>query len=82
MDIISDLKGEEIVGTFYKKELQKANQKEFRVKKAIKKKVMNSMLNGNATIVVLTVLLIKKQMSSINAQIFSQTESFSRRSES
>ena len=43
---------------------------------------MNSMLNGNATIVVLTVLLIKKKMSSINAQIFSQTESFSRRSES
>ena len=38
MDIISDLKGEEIVGTFYKKELQKANQKEFRVKKAIKRK--------------------------------------------
>ena len=34
-------------------------------------------------IVVLTVLLIKKnKMSSINTQIFSQTESFSRRSES
>ena len=31
--LISDLKGEEIVGTFYEKELQKANQKEFRVKK-------------------------------------------------
>ena len=30
--LISDLKGEEIVGTFYKKELQEANQKEFRVK--------------------------------------------------
>ena len=28
--IISDLNGEEIVGTFYEKELQKANQKEFR----------------------------------------------------
>ena len=28
---ISDLKGEEIVGRFYKNELQKTNQKEFRV---------------------------------------------------
>ena len=36
--VISGLKGEEIVGTFYKKELQKANQKEFRVKKVIKGK--------------------------------------------
>ena len=26
--VISDCKGEEIVGTFYKKELQKINQKE------------------------------------------------------
>ena len=29
--VISDLKSEEIVGTFYKKELQKANKKEFRI---------------------------------------------------
>ena len=29
--VISDLKGEEIVGTFYEKELQNTNQKEFRV---------------------------------------------------
>ena len=29
--VISDLKSEEIVGTFYKKELQEANQKELRV---------------------------------------------------
>ena len=35
---ISDLKGEEIVGTFYKKELQKTNQEEFKVEKVIKKK--------------------------------------------
>ena len=27
-DVISDLKGEEIVGTFYEKELQKTKQKE------------------------------------------------------
>ena len=36
--VISDLKGEVIVGTFYKKELQKTNQKEFRVEKVIKRK--------------------------------------------
>ena len=30
---ISDLKREEIVGTFFKKELQKTNQKDFRVYK-------------------------------------------------
>ena len=31
--VISDLKGEKIVGMFYGKELQKTNQKEFKVKK-------------------------------------------------
>ena len=36
--VISDLKGEEFVETFYKKELQKTNQKEFRVEKVIKRK--------------------------------------------
>ena len=33
--VISDLKGEEIIGTFYEKELQ-TNPKEFRVEKVIK----------------------------------------------
>ena len=36
--VISDLNGEEIVGSFYEKELQKTNQKEFRIKKVIKRK--------------------------------------------
>ena len=36
--VISNLKGEGIVGRFYKKELQRTNQKEFRVEKVIKKK--------------------------------------------
>ena len=36
--VISDLKGEEIVDTFYKKELHKTNQEEFRVEKVIKRK--------------------------------------------
>ena len=57
--VISDLKCEEIVGTFYEKELQKAIQKEFRVEKVIKKRVKSFMLNEKATIVLLTVGLIK-----------------------
>ena len=36
--VISDLKDEEIVGTFHEKELQKTNQNEFRVEKVIKRK--------------------------------------------
>ena len=35
---ISDLNGEEIVGSFYEKELQKTDQKEFRIENVIKKK--------------------------------------------
>ena len=33
---INDLKGEEIIGTFYEKELQKTNQEEFRIEKVIR----------------------------------------------
>ena len=36
--VFKDLNGEEIVGTFYEKELQKTNQKELRVEKVIKRK--------------------------------------------
>ena len=36
--VISDLNGEEIIGTFYENELQKTNQQEFRIGKVIKKK--------------------------------------------
>ena len=36
--VINDLNGEENVGTFYENELQKTNQKEFRIKKVIKRK--------------------------------------------
>ena len=35
---INDLNGEEIIGTFYEKELQKTSQKEFSIDKVIKKK--------------------------------------------
>ena len=36
--VINDLNGEEIIGTFYEKELQKTNQQEFRIEKVIKKR--------------------------------------------
>ena len=36
--VINDLNGEKIIGTFYEKELQKINQKEFRIEKVIKTK--------------------------------------------
>ena len=36
--VINDLNGEPITGTFYEKELQKTNQKEFRIEKVLKRK--------------------------------------------
>ena len=36
---ISDLNGEQIIGNFHEKELQKTNQKEFRIEKVLKRKV-------------------------------------------
>ena len=36
--VINDLQGEEIIGTFYEKEQQKTNQKEFRIEKVIERK--------------------------------------------
>ena len=36
--IINDLKGEEIIGTFYEKKLQKTNQREFIIEKILRKK--------------------------------------------
>ena len=36
--VISDLNGEPITGSFYEKELQKTNQKEFRIEKVLKRK--------------------------------------------
>ena len=35
---ISDLNGEQIIGNFYEKELQKTNQKQFRIEKVLKRK--------------------------------------------
>ena len=43
--VINDLSGEEIIGTFYQKELQITNQKEFRTEKVLKKKGDNLYVN-------------------------------------
>ena len=60
--VVSDLNGEEVVETFYEKELQNTNQKEFRVEKvriskvkSWKSKVIIYMLNGKAKLIYLTV---------------------------
>ena len=36
--VINDLNSDEIIGTFYEKELQKTNQQEFSIEKVVKKK--------------------------------------------
>ena len=36
--VINDLNGEEIIRTFYEKELQKTNKKEFRIEQVLRKK--------------------------------------------
>ena len=58
--LIEDLNGEEIIGTFCERELQKANLKEFRIKKVIKTKSKDYMLNGKVAIYFLTVGLKKR----------------------
>ena len=55
--VINDLNGEEIIETFYEKELQKTNQKEFRIEK---EKVINYFSNGKALMIHLIAGLIKK----------------------
>ena len=37
--VLNDLNGDEIIGTFCEKELQKTNQQEFRIEKVVKRKV-------------------------------------------
>ena len=58
--VINDLNGEEIIGTFYEKELQKTNQQGFRIeKKLLKEKEINYMLNGKDMTIYLIAGLIK-----------------------
>ena len=59
--VINDLNGQEIIGTFYEKELQKTNQEEFKIEKVFKKKKETSyMANGKDMIIHLIAALIKK----------------------
>ena len=58
--VINDLNGEKIIGTFYEKELEKTNQKEFRIEKYLRKKVINYVLNEKVLIIHLIDGLIKK----------------------
>ena len=37
--VINDINGEQVIGTFYEKELQATNQRKFRVEKVLKRKV-------------------------------------------
>ena len=61
MDIyINDLNGKEIIGTFYEKELQKTNQKEFRIEKVTKRKGDKLYVKWKVMIIHLIVGLIKK----------------------
>ena len=58
--VINNLNGKEIMEKFYEKDLQKTNQKEFRIKKVLKKKAISYMSNGKIIIIHLIVGLIKK----------------------
>ena len=56
------MNGGEITGSFYEKELQTSNQEKFRIRKVLKKKVLNCTSNGKGIIIILIVGLIKKTM--------------------
>ena len=58
--VINDLNGEEIIGSFYEKELQKLIKKNLEQKKYLKEKVIDCMLNGKDMTLHLIVELIKK----------------------
>ena len=58
--VISDLKGEKIIGTFYEKELQKTDQQEFRIEIVIKKKCDKLYVKWKGMIVHSIAGLIKK----------------------
>ena len=67
--VINDLNGEEITGRFYEKELQKTNQKEFRIEEVLKRNVINYMSNGKGVIIVLIVGLIKNWLKLVKIDL-------------
>ena len=58
--VINDLNGEQIIGTFYEKELQAQINKNLELKRWLKERVINYMLNGRVIIIHLIVGFIKK----------------------
>ena len=61
------MNGEEITGIFYEKEMQKTNQKEFRIQKVLKRRSeMEKASNEKGIITVLIVGLIKKDLVTSN----------------
>ena len=77
--VISDLNGEEIVGTFYKNELQQTNQKKFIVENIIKRKSNKLYVKWKGYNNYFNSWINKKD---INELIFSRTKIFRRKSES
>ena len=69
--VFSDLKGEEIVGIFYKKEWQKTKQKEFRIGRLIKRE--NDKVNDKGYDNSFNTWIDKKR-NSISERIFSKTK--------
>ena len=63
--IINDLNGEEIMGTFYEKELQKTDQQKFRIEKLIKRTGKKLYSNGKVMMVHLIAGLIKMLLNKI-----------------
>ena len=71
---ISDFNGEGIIGTFYEKEWQKTNKKEFRVEKVIKRTGNKLYIKWKGYNNSFSSWIDKKD--SINEWIFSKTEIF------
>ena len=69
---ISDLNGEKGIGIFYEKELEKTNQKEFRIEKVLKRKGDKLYVKWKGMIILLIVGLINKTLYK-NESIFSYT---------
>ena len=63
--VINDLNGEEIIGIFYENELQKTDEKEFRIEKVLKKKGDKLYIKW-VMIILLIVGLIKKTLYKMN----------------
>ena len=73
--VISDFNREEIVRTFYENELQKTNQKEFRIEKIIKGKSDKLFVKWKRYINLFNSWIDKKRRS-INERIFYKTKFF------